>query len=77
MRSVSGDDETWSSCFNATYAPDDQTWTAPHSYAIDEGLAALMIENHRSELIWRLLRGSPYIRRGLERAGFRGGWLAT
>jgi hypothetical protein len=34
-----------------------------------------MIENFRSGLLWRLLRGSKPIRTGLHRAGFRGGWL--
>jgi hypothetical protein len=34
-----------------------------------------MIENYRSGLLWRLMRESPYIRRGLLRAGFTGGWL--
>lgn len=77
MRNVCGDGGTWSSCFNATYSPDKRTWTAQHSFAIDEGLAALMIENHRSGLIWKLLRKSPYVIRGLERAGFTGGWLKT
>ena len=36
-----------------------------------------MIENHRSGLVWRTLRHNPHIRRGLERAGFTGGWLET
>jgi len=27
--------------------------------------------------LWRLLRHSPSIRTGLQRAGFKGGWLAT
>jgi hypothetical protein len=35
-----------------------------------------MIENYRSALIWRVMRSNPYIRQGLERAGFTGGWLA-
>jgi hypothetical protein len=35
----------------------------------------MMLENYRSDLIWRLLRRSPHVRRGLERAGFSGGWL--
>ncbi len=35
-----------------------------------------MIENHRTELVWRYMRRSPYIVRGLCRAGFTGGWLA-
>jgi hypothetical protein len=44
---------------------------------IDEGLTITMIENFRSGLIWRIMRRSPYLRHGLERAGFRGGWLDT
>ncbi len=75
MESLSNTESTWSSCFNATYSSDEQAWTSSHSYAIDEGLAALMIENHRSGLIWKLFRKSPHIVRGLERAGFTGGWL--
>jgi hypothetical protein len=34
-----------------------------------------MVENHRSGLIWRVMRRDPDLRRGLERAGFSGGWL--
>ena len=43
---------------------------------IDQGPILAMIENHRSDLVWKYMRRSPYIRRGLERAGFTGGWLA-
>jgi hypothetical protein len=35
-----------------------------------------MIENYRTGLVWKYMKKSPYIRRGLERAGFTGGWLA-
>jgi hypothetical protein len=35
----------------------------------------LMIENHRSGLLWQLMRACPYIRGGLGCAGFRDGWL--
>jgi len=35
-----------------------------------------MIENYRSGLLWRLMRGCSYIQQGLRRAGFTGGWLA-
>ena len=59
-------------CFNHTY---QSTWVAPDSYAIDHGPAVLMLENHRSGWLWRMMRKSPHIRRGLERAGFTGGWL--
>jgi hypothetical protein len=34
-----------------------------------------MIENYRSEFVWKVMRKNPYIQRGLKRAGFTGGWL--
>ena len=43
---------------------------------IDQGPMLLMIENQRSGLVWRLMRGDPSLVRGLCRAGFSGGWLA-
>jgi len=36
-----------------------------------------MIENYRSQLVWRVMRRNPYIVRGLKRAGFTGGWLGA
>jgi hypothetical protein len=35
----------------------------------------MTVENDRSGFIWNLMRQSPVIRLGLERAGFAGGWL--
>jgi hypothetical protein len=52
-------------------------WVDDDYLGIDQGLIIAMIENFRSGLIWRVMRRSPYIRRGLERAGFQGGWLDT
>ncbi len=51
-------------------------WVDDGYLGIDQGPILLMIENYRSGLIWRVMRRNPYIRRGLLRAGFRGGWLA-
>jgi hypothetical protein len=34
-----------------------------------------MLENYRTGLVWREMRGNPHIRRGLQQAGFNGGWL--
>jgi hypothetical protein len=34
-----------------------------------------MIENYRSGLLWRLMRGCAPLVAGLRRAGFTGGWL--
>lgn len=52
-------------------------WFDEHYLGIDQGPILLMIENHRSELVWKLMKKSSYIRSGLERAGFTGGWLAA
>jgi hypothetical protein len=47
-----------------------------HDYlGIDQGPIVIMIENHRSGLVWNTLRKNPNIERGLRRAGFTGGWL--
>lgn len=51
-------------------------WVSEGSFGLDQGMIVLMVENFRSGLLWRLLRGSVPIRAGLHRAGFRGGWLA-
>jgi hypothetical protein len=34
-----------------------------------------MLENYRSELVWKTMRKNPDIVAGLRRAGFTGGWL--
>ncbi|MDO9694301.1 MAG: glucoamylase family protein [Candidatus Latescibacteria bacterium] len=50
-------------------------WYDTDYLGIDQGPILLMIENHRSGLVWRCLRGNPHIVRGLRAAGFTGGWL--
>jgi hypothetical protein len=50
-------------------------WFDTDYLGIDQGPILAMIENHRSGLVWRVMRAHPAIRRGLERAGFAGGWL--
>ncbi|MFI5256317.1 MAG: glucoamylase family protein [Gemmatimonadales bacterium] len=64
--------------FNPTFAGTDGSnagWVSPAHYAINQGPVVLMVENYRSELIWRSMRRCPYIVDGLRRAGFEGGWL--
>jgi hypothetical protein len=65
--------------FNPTF-PDpggsSDGWVSPYHYGINQGPIVLMIENHRSALIWELMRASPYLVTGLRRAGFAGGWLS-
>lgn len=50
-------------------------WVDTDYLGIDQGAIILMIENHRSGLVWEMMRRNPHIRNGLQRAGFRGGWL--
>ncbi len=52
-------------------------WISEGYYGLDQGPIVMMIENYRSGFLWRLLRASPVLRRGLERAGFRNGWLTA
>lgn len=50
-------------------------WVAADYLGIDQGPIVAMVENHRSGLVWRVMRQNPYLRTGLQRAGFQGGWL--
>lgn len=63
--------------FNPTY-PDTSNlhaWTSPWIFGLNEGPILMMIENYHTELIWNAIRRCPYIVKGLQRAGFRDGWL--
>lgn len=63
--------------FNLTFRPSQlpDGWVNSQYLGIDQGPILIQIENYRTGLIWELMRDNPHIRRGLERAGFSGGWL--
>ena len=64
--------------FNPTYpgpCGNPYGWVSPWHFGLNEGPTILMIENHRTGLLWRLMRDCPYVVTGLRRAGFTGGWL--
>ncbi len=65
------------SSFNPTLKKDGKGvgWLSSSRYSLNQGPIVLMIENYRSEFVWRLMRECPFIRQGLLRAGFSGGWL--
>jgi hypothetical protein len=66
----------YASSFNPTFAPtSDRAWVSPGNFGLDQGIVTMMIENYRTEMIWRLMRACAPIRSGLRRAGFRGAWL--
>ncbi len=50
-------------------------WVDSDYLGIDQGPILAMIENHRSGLVWKVMRATRTSGRGLERAGFTGGWL--
>lgn len=50
-------------------------WFDTDYLGIDQGPILAMIENYRSGLVWETMKKNPYIVRGLQRAGFTGGWL--
>ena len=50
-------------------------WFERDQLGIDQGPIVAMIENYRTELVWKTMRRNPYIVAGLQRAGFTGGWL--
>ncbi len=64
------------SSFNPTLCDaGGRAWVSAGHFGLDQGIVLMMVENHRTERIWQLMRACPYIRDGLHRAGFRGGWL--
>jgi hypothetical protein len=77
-RKSRGDATGFEASFNPTF-PDGtsntHSWVSPWKLGLNEGPIILMIENHFSGLIWKLLRECPYAVHGLHRAGFEGGWL--
>lgn len=50
-------------------------WFDTDYLGIDQGPIILMLENYRSGFLWNLMKRNPYIKTGLVKAGFEGGWL--
>lgn len=56
----------FSAAYNLT-----KKWVAPDIIGIDAGVAILMIENHRTELVWKVFMAIPEVRAALERTEFK------
>lgn len=71
------DEYGFKDAFNLTYVTDETPdgWFDVDYLGIDQGPILLMIENHKTGLLWNIMKKNPYIQRGLKAAGFRGGWL--
>ena len=50
-------------------------WVDTDYLGIEVGPLLAMLGNHRGELVWRAMRRNAHLKRGLQRAGFAGGWL--
>ncbi|HEY0701324.1 MAG TPA: glucoamylase family protein [Candidatus Acidoferrales bacterium] len=64
--------------FNPTFPEKTRnlhSWMSPWVFGINEGPMLLMIENFQTGLIWKIVRNCTHVVNGLQRAGFRGGWL--
>lgn len=48
----------------------DQQWFASSNLAIDQGPIIIMIENHRSKLLWNLFMSCPEVKSGMLKLGF-------
>ena len=49
---------------------EEHNWYSPRYLAIDQGPAVVMMENHRSGLLWNLFMSAPEIKPALEKLGF-------
>lgn len=71
-----GDAPLLGASFNRTFRTGSEDgWFSTDQVGINQGPIVVMFENHRSGLIWRLLRGCSYIVAGLRSARFSAGWL--
>lgn len=68
-------DKIWSEfgfidAFNET-----QNWYANSHLAIDQGPIVIMIENYRTQLLWKLFMSCPEVQQGLKNLGFESPWI--
>ena len=72
-----GDTFGFEAAYNPTFPNGDGRlgWVCEHYFALDQGPIVLAVENHRSGLVWDLLRTCEPVARGLRECGFEGGWL--
>ncbi len=70
--------DAFNASFRGPQSPQEPTlpgWVDRDYIGVDQGPILAMIENYRSSLVWRVMHSNSYMREGLERAGFSGGWL--
>lgn len=71
-------DHGFDASFNSLYPEKSKNpygWVSPHIFGLNQAPVVLMIENYQTGLVWELMKRCPYIREGLKKTGFTGGWL--
>lgn len=54
---------------------ESENWYIPRYLAIDQGPIVVMMENHRSGLLWKLFMSCPEIQTGLKKLGFESPYI--
>jgi hypothetical protein len=62
-------DRTWTEWGFTDAFSEAEGWYSGDHLAIDQGPIAIMMENHRSGLLWQLFMQAPEVREGLKRLG--------
>ena len=79
LRLTEGNPYSFRATFNPTYphkGAKPYGWVTPWHFALNQGPIVMMIENYRTDFLWRLMQRCSYIVSGLRRAGFSKGWLS-
>ena len=64
-------DKLWGKAgFYDAFSPQYNFWVAQAYLAIDQGPQIIMIENHRTGLLWNLFMQNEDVRNGLDKLGF-------
>lgn len=63
-------DRIWSEYGFRDSFSEGRNWVAESHLAIDQGPIVVMIENHRSGLLWKLFMSCPEVQGGLKKLGF-------
>ncbi|GAB2682785.1 glucoamylase family protein [Flavihumibacter cheonanensis] len=64
-------DKIWSEYGFVDAFNETQNWYASSHLAIDQGPIIVMIENHRTGLLWKLFMSCPEVQKGLKKLGFQ------
>lgn len=64
-------DQIWTEYGFADAFSEQHNWVAKSHLAIDQGPIIVMIENHRSGLLWKLFMSNPDVKAGLTKLGFK------